>query len=103
MRQAFLLTATMKNDILKMASTRTLKDIASELDIPYHIVMQVNQSLITAHVKDHRLYSNQMKSLGLDYVTSARERFERAPLFEENGIVYKIIPSDENEWIKNDV
>jgi hypothetical protein len=43
-----------------------------------------------------------MKSLDLDYVTSARERFERAHTVERNGITYKIVSSDENEWIKND-
>ncbi len=102
MRKPFDLTDKMKKDILDMIPTRTLKDISSELNIPYHVVMQVNLSLTTKQVQEHRLHSNEMKSLGLDYVTSARERFERAPTIEENGILYKRVPSDENEWIRND-
>lgn len=102
MRKPFDLTDKMRKDILDMIPTRTLKYISSELTIPYHVVMQVNLSLVTSQVEDHRVHSNEMKSLGLDYVTSARERFERAPTIEENGILYKRVRSDENMWIKND-
>lgn len=102
MRKPFDLTDKMRNDIIDLIPSRTLKDISGELHIPYHVVMQVNLSLITAQVEDHRLHSNEMKSLGLDYITSARERFERAPTIEENGILYRRVMSDENEWIKND-
>lgn len=102
MRKPFDLTDKIKKEILDMIPTRSLKDISSELSIPYHVVMQVNLSLVTTQVEDHRVHSNEMKSLVLDYVTSARERFERAPTIEENGIFYKRVASDENEWIKND-
>jgi hypothetical protein len=102
MRKAFDLTDKMRNDILDMIPTKTLKDISGELNIPYHVVMAVNLSTVTSQVNEHRHYSNLMKSLDLDYVTSAIERFERAHTVERNGITYKIVPSDENEWIKND-
>lgn len=102
MRKAIDITDKMRNDIIQMINTRTLKDISNELNIPYHVVMAVNLSIITKQVKEHRLHCDKMKSLGIEYVSSSRERFEQGRFEQINGILYKIIPSDENEWIKND-
>ena len=102
MRKPFDLTDKMRKDILDMIPTRTLKDIAGELNIPYHVVMAVNLSTVTSQVNDHRHQNDLMKTLDLSFVTSSRERFEKAHEVERNGITYKIVRSDENEWIKND-
>lgn len=102
MKSKFDLTDKMREKIIELSFTKTLKDIAVQLNIPYHVVVEVNSSIIESQLNDHRIHSSFMKSLGLDYVTSARERFERAPEVERNGMVYKIVRSDENEWIKND-
>lgn len=102
MRKAFDLTDKMRKDIIDMIPTRTLKDISGELNIPYHVVMAVNLSTVNSKVEDHRHQNELMKTLDLTFVTSARERFEKAPTVERNGITYKIVPSDEMQWIKND-